>query len=82
MHASTQPAAPSKPIPLPDHLADLARLDIREVSAIVGLGHQTIRDKIKAGTFPAADYRDGPRCVRWSAGLVKRWLAATSTVQG
>lgn len=62
-------------------LADLTRLSIRQVSALVGLCDQAIRDRIKASKFPAADHRDGPRCVRWSAGLIRQWLAATRTPQ-
>lgn len=58
-------------------LADLTRLSIRQVSALVGLCDQAIRDRIAAGKFPPADYRDGPRCVRWSAGLIRQWLDAT-----
>ena len=65
------------PVLTPD-LADLVRINIREICALTGYGEQTIRDKIKAGTFPAADFRDGPRCVRWSTGSVRRWLVATS----
>ena len=69
------------PAVLTPDLADLARINIREICALTGYGEQTIRDKIKAGTFPAADFRDGPRCVRWSTGSVRRWLEATS-IQG
>ncbi|MEY4908918.1 MAG: hypothetical protein RL260_2636 [Pseudomonadota bacterium] len=60
-------------------LADLTRLSIRQVSALVGLCDQSIRDRIKSGRFPPADHRDGPRCVRWSAGLIRRWLESTGT---
>lgn len=62
-------------------LADLTRLSIRQVSALVGLCDQAIRDRIKSGKFPAADHRDGPRCVRWSAGLIRQYLAATRLPQ-
>lgn len=62
-------------------LADLARLSIREVCALVGESETAVREKIRTGRFPQPDYRDGPRCVRWSAGLVRRWLEATSTAQ-
>lgn len=61
-------------------LADLARLSIRQVSALVGRCEESIRLMVKAGKFPAPDHRDGPRCVRWSAGLVRQWLESTRTI--
>lgn len=77
--------APINPTRMTAHiapeLADLTRLSMRQVSALVGLSDQAIRDKIKAGKFPAADHRDGPRCVRWSAGLICQYLAATRLPQ-
>lgn len=73
--------APTTPVrmaaPIVPELANLARLNIREVSALVGRCEQSVRDMVKAGKFPAADHRDGPRCVRWSAGSVRRWLEST-----
>ncbi len=69
-----QPAAPG--------LLELQRLTIKEVGALVGRSPSSLRELIAAGRFPQPDYRDGPRCVRWSAGLVRRWLEATSTAQG
>jgi len=60
-------------------LADLARLSIKDVAALIGRGEQSIRDMVKAGKFPPPDHRDGPKCVRWSAGLVRRWLESTCT---
>ncbi len=60
-------------------LADLQRLSVRDVAALIGRGEQSIRDMVKAGKFPPADHRDGPKCVRWSAGTVRRWLESTST---
>lgn len=59
-------------------LAELARLTIKEVCALTGRSESSLRELIAAGRFPAADHRDGPRCVRWSAGLVRRWLAQTT----
>lgn len=79
LRIATKPATPPRKAPTlaaPD-LADLQRLTMREVRALVGLSESAIRDKIKAGTFPAADFVDGPRCTRWSAGLVRRWLEST-----
>lgn len=60
-------------------LADMQRLTIREVQSLTGRSETSIRDLMKAGRFPLPDYRDGPRCVRWSAGLVRRWLESTRT---
>ncbi len=60
-------------------LADLQRLSVKDVSALIGRGEQSIRDMVKAGKFPPADHRDGPKCVRWSAGTVRRWLESTRT---
>lgn len=60
-------------------LADLQRLSMKEVRALVGRSESSIRDLIAAGRFPQPDYRDGPRCVRWNAGTVRRWLESTST---
>lgn len=54
-------------------------MSIRQVAAVVGRCEQSIRDMVKAGKFPPADHRDGPKCVRWSAGTVRRWLESTST---
>jgi len=62
-------------------LADLARLTIKEVQALTGRSESSLRDMIRAGRFPQPDYRDGPRCVRWNAGTVRKWLQAT-TAQG
>lgn len=64
----------TRPVVVPPELADLRLMSIKEVAATAGHGVQTIRDKVKRGEFPPADYRDGPKCVRWSAGLVRRWL--------
>jgi predicted DNA-binding transcriptional regulator AlpA len=63
-------------------LADLQRLSVKDVSALIGRGEQSIRDMVKAGKFPPADHRDGPKCVRWSAGTVRRWLESTTTTAG
>lgn len=63
-------------------LAELQRLTFNEVCVLVGRKRSSLREMIAAGRFPQPDYRDGPRCVRWSAGLVRRWLEATTTAQG
>lgn len=71
--------ASHKAPPVTQELADLARLSIKDVAALVRMSEQSIRDRVKAGKFPAPDHRDGLRCVRWSAGLVRQWLEATRT---
>ncbi|HOB93670.1 MAG TPA: hypothetical protein PK306_02630 [Aquabacterium sp.] len=70
--ASTAPAAVS------GDLADLRRLDIKAVSALTGRCPSSLRQMVREGRFPPADYRDGPRCTRWNAGTVRQWLVATS----
>jgi predicted DNA-binding transcriptional regulator AlpA len=76
-------AVPTTPARMTAHiapeLADLVRLSVKDVAALIGRGEQSIRDMVKAGKFPPADHRDGPKCVRWSAGTVRRWLESTST---
>jgi len=73
---------PSTPPALAFHeLADLQRMAMREIRALVGMSESTIREKMARGEFPQPDYRDGPRCVRWNAGTVRKWLQAT-TAQG
>ncbi|ACB35240.1 phage transcriptional regulator, AlpA [Leptothrix cholodnii SP-6] len=80
-HISPLKASTPRTVPVlaSNDLADMQRLTIREVSVLVGRSASNIRELIAEKRFPAADYRDGPRCVRWSAGLVKRWLAQTTT---
>jgi predicted DNA-binding transcriptional regulator AlpA len=73
------PGRARKPAHIAPDLADLARLSIKDVGALIGRGEQSIRDMVKAGKFPPADHRDGPKCVRWSACLVRRWLESTCT---
>lgn len=92
MNTATPHTAPRKPrggakasrapVLASSNLADMQRLTIKEVQALVGRSESSLRELIAAGRFPQPDYRDGPRCVRWSAGLVRRWLEATSTAQG
>lgn len=74
-----KPALTSLTAHIAPELAALVLLSVKDVAALVGRGEQTIRDMVKAGKFPPADHRDGPRCVRWSAGLVRQWLESTRT---
>jgi len=76
-HPATDHRTPPPP-PGASDLADLQRLSMREVRAIVGLSESRIRELIAAGRFPEPDYRDGPRCTRWSAGRVRQWLVNTT----
>lgn len=68
--------------PVPPHIADQARLDMRDLIAVTKMCESTIRLMIARREFPAADYRMGRRCVRWSAGLVRQWLESTRTAAG
>lgn len=74
----TTPRTPKLSAHLPPELADLARLNAKEVCAWIGRCDSSLRDLIKEGRFPPPDYRDGPRCVRWNAGTVRRWLESTT----
>jgi predicted DNA-binding transcriptional regulator AlpA len=76
MHTQQRETPTSKPSVTAD-LADLARLTIKDVAILARRSESSLRDMIREGRFPQPDYRDGPRCVRWSAGLVRRWLEAT-----
>jgi predicted DNA-binding transcriptional regulator AlpA len=60
---------------LPADLAELALLDIKAVSALVGLKSSAIFERVRAGTFPEP-VRMGARCTRWPAGKVREWLRA------
>ena len=76
---SQSPSSPTPdPTPAAPNLADLVRMDIKDVRGVVKMSETAIREKVRAGTFPAPDYRDGPRCVRWNAGTVRRWLENTT----
>lgn len=79
MHAKPQgtPGLAARPIASPD-LAELQRLSIRDVCVLVRRSESSLRAMIAAGRFPQPDHRDGSRCVRWSAGLVRRWLEQTA----
>ncbi|MFM2057605.1 MAG: hypothetical protein RLY71_1990 [Pseudomonadota bacterium] len=59
---------------IPDDLAALALLDIKQVCSLVGLSASNVRQRINAGTFPPPDLIDGMRCTRWAAGTVRQWL--------
>lgn len=68
------PPHPATATPLPADLADMRRIDMREVRVLVGLSESRIRELIAAGRFPQPSYRDGPRCTRWSVGSIRQWL--------
>lgn len=83
MSAIVQTLSPSKTArttpPLPKHITDKSRLTMRELEVMTGMCETTIRALIAKGQFPAADFRMGLRCVRWSYALVTAWLESTST---
>lgn len=86
MTVTAQAAPQRKPVsisrnppPLPEHVAAVSRMSMREIEAATSLCESTIRALMAKGQFPQPDFRMGPRCVRWSAGLVRRWLESTST---
>lgn len=75
------PAVKTVPAAVAGDLAALQRLDIKAVSALTGRCPSSLRQMVREGRFPAADYRDGPRCTRWNAGTVRQWLVTTSKGQ-
>lgn len=54
-------------------LTDLSLLDAKAVGAIVGVKPGTLRQWVRAKTFPAP-VRVSARCSRWAVGSVKAWL--------
>lgn len=52
-----------------------AQIRIAVVCALTGLGVTSIRDRVKAGTFPAPIHFT-QRLVRWRAGDVREWIRA------
>ena len=67
----------AKSIELPSALQAEERLNIEQVSRLVGWGRSKIYGEIKESRFPAPERR-GKRCSRWRAGDVLTWLQATS----
>lgn len=65
---------------LPADLAELQLLDIKAVSALVGLKSTAIQDRVRAGAFPEP-VRMGVRCTRWTACAVRQWLQAQIDTQ-
>lgn len=85
MNTDTQRTAPRRApqaqrstVPVSDGLADLQRLAMRDIRALARMSESKIREMMARGEFPQPDYRDGPRCVRWNAGTVRRWLESTT----
>jgi predicted DNA-binding transcriptional regulator AlpA len=72
---ATQSTAASFINALPADLAELALLDIKAVSALVGLKSSAIFERVRAGTFPQP-VRMGARCTRWPAHRVREFLQA------
>lgn len=58
---------------IPADLADLALLDIKTVSALVGLKATAIYAKLAEKDFPEP-IRQGARCTRWKAGAIREYL--------
>lgn len=49
-------------------------LNIKEVSALVGLKQSAIYDRLKNGRF-AVPIRLSSRCTRWRVSAVKAWIS-------
>lgn len=71
MTAKTTPRANARPVPA--DLADVAFLDINDVCAAVCMSASWWHDEIRAGRAPQP-LRYGPRCSRWPAAVIKRYL--------
>lgn len=52
----------------------------KEVAFAVGLSHGTIREKVKARTFPPP-VQASERCVRWRLSDVLAWIEALPKVE-
>jgi predicted DNA-binding transcriptional regulator AlpA len=69
----------TKPAPANPIIEDLGkslvpRLRMRDVTRLLGLSRSTIYNRMKEGTFPQPDGRDGPRVIWWRAGTIKSFL--------
>lgn len=73
LRARKEPA----PVMLPKMAEEARLLDSAQVALMRGTSARTLREHVKAGLFPRADYAPTARCVRWSLGLVLRHLAGT-----
>lgn len=58
---------------------DECLIDRREVCRRTGMSKTTLYKKIRAGTFPAASHRNGPRWVRWRLSDVLAWIATNQS---
>ncbi len=56
-------------------------LNIKEVTAIVGVHRATIYRQINAGDFPVA-IKAGPRAVRWRADEIEAWIESRERATG
>lgn len=59
---------------IPEALAMLELLNIKQVCRFTGMSASSIRARIRDGTFPPPDVVNGPRFTRWKAGTVQTWL--------
>lgn len=78
----TEPKAPkaSTARPVPAALAELALLDIKDVSAVVRMSDSWIYAELAAARFPAPVIRES-RCTRWRSADISSWLMQRVTPQ-
>lgn len=51
----------ARPLPVPQELQGLARLRVGHVMAVFAVSHSTLYSRLKDGTIPLPDGRDGSR---------------------
>lgn len=67
MATAATPVSKKPAVALPAGLEDEARLTLKQISVLSGLGRTKIYAEIKAGRLPEPERR-GKRCSRWRAG--------------
>ena len=54
---------------------DSALLNARVCAKTAGISFSHFHSLLSRGLAPPADVRFGPRCVRWRAGTLRKWIA-------
>jgi excisionase family DNA binding protein len=64
-----------------ESLQGLGLMRATEVAATLGVSKRCFYRMLSVGEFPSADFRRGPRLVRWRADTVAAWVE-NATTQG
>jgi hypothetical protein len=73
LSALTAPS-PAAPVPLqPIDLSGVARLRVRDVIKLLGIGRMTLYEGMNAGRYPKPDGKDG-KMPYWRAATLARFL--------